>query len=245
MRLSSRNHAVSSAGDVEATNQLLNALTSVNRAHIGRQLVRVPIGIGDVIYKANRRPRHVYFPETAVLSFIVNLSDGPSVEAAMAGAEGMAGVGALTVNGSSSTSCICQVPGHAQRLEAPALRRLIGGMPQLGDLIQRYLTVFIDQISQTSACNRHHSVAQRCARWLLMTHDRVPASESFSLTQSFLAYMLGIGREAVSDAASGFQRDRLIRYTRGRITILDRRGLERSSCECYSSVENRLRHLYA
>jgi CRP-like cAMP-binding protein len=226
-------------------NELLDRLTPSNRKEIRRDMVLVSMTLGDVIYAPNRDPRHVYFPQTAVLSFVVRLSGGPSVEATMTGCEGMAGIPALSSNGASSTLCVVQVAGDALRLSVASFRRLMRTMPQFGELQHRFTSAFVDQVSQTAACNRHHSVSQRCARWLLMTQDRVRGEATFDMTQAFLSHMLGIRREAVSEAASSFRRKKLITYTRGRLTIRSRRGLEAVSCECHRVLARRLRRLYA
>jgi CRP-like cAMP-binding protein len=225
-------------------NELLENLSPINGKRIRRQLVRVRMDLGEVVYQANQPIVHVYFPDTAVLSFIVGLSDGPSVEAAMSGAEGMSGVSVLGRSGSSNTRCIVQVAGDAQRLTAAAFRRLMKTMPQFTDFVQRYVVAYVEQVSQTAACNRRHSVSQRCARWLLMTHDRVNGAATFSLTHAFLAHMLGSRREAVTVAAQAFQRNALISYSRGRVTIVNRLGLEAASCECHGIVARRLHRLY-
>lgn len=225
-----------SARDAGQPNQLLRALPAADYALIRPHLQRVSLGVGEIISDAKSRSRNVLFPETAVLSLIVVMADGAAVEAATVGNEGIAGLAAFLGDGAMTTQCLTQIAGDAQRLPAIALMRAVEESVALGVLLRRYTQAFINQLAQSVACNRLHTIDQRCARWLLMTHDRVGGGDSFDLTQEFLSYMLGVRREAVSAASRGLQHLGIISYRRGHISVLDRPALERASCECYGDT---------
>jgi CRP-like cAMP-binding protein len=218
------------------TNQLLRGLSAADYALVVPHLRRVALGVGETISKPYVRPRHVYFPETAVLSLIVVMADGSAVEAATVGNEGVVGLAAFLGQGSMSTECLAQIAGDAQRLPVLALAHAVSESAALDVLLRRYSQAFINQLAQSVACNRLHTIDQRCARWLLMTHDRVGGGDAFDLTQEFLSYMLGVRREGVSAAARALQQLDIIRYRRGHISVLDRGALERASCECYAET---------
>jgi CRP-like cAMP-binding protein len=217
-------------------NQLLRALAAADYALIAPHLRRVTLSAGDTVSNAGARTRYVFFPETAVLSLIIAMADGAAVEAATVGNEGIVGLAAFLGDGAMTTRCLAQIAGDAQRLPVVTLLRAVGKSPALGVLLRRYTQAFINQLAQSVACNRLHTIDQRCARWLLMTHDRVGGGDSFDLTQQFLSYMLGVRREGVSAASRSLQQLRIISYRRGHISVLDRPGLERAACECYGDT---------
>jgi CRP-like cAMP-binding protein len=160
-----------------------------------------------------------------------------SVEVGLVGREGMAGMGLFLGSSISPVQMLVQGSGTATRIKATAFRNEIKRNPALQRELSRYLYAFMAQVAQTAACNRHHQLGQRLARWLLMTHDRARSNE-FHLTQEFLAHMLGVRRVGVTKAAGLLQEKKLISYRRGNITILDRKGLERASCRCYGAVND-------
>jgi CRP-like cAMP-binding protein len=217
-------------------NQLLRRLPAADFALVVPHLTRVTLKAGDEISQTHARPRHVYFPETAVLSLIIVMANGGAVEAATVGNEGVAGLSAFLGDGAMTSLCVAQIAGDAQRLTAVAMIRALQQSPALDALLRRYTQAFVNQLAQSVACNRLHTVDQRCARWLLMTHDRVGGSDTFDLTQEFLSYMLGVRREGVSAAARSLQHLGIIGYRRGHIAVLDRLALERASCECYAET---------
>jgi CRP-like cAMP-binding protein len=225
-------------------NQLLRALSASDYTLVMPQLTRVALSVGEVLSKPHARSRHVYFPETAVLSLIIVMDDGSAVEAATVGNEGMAGLSAFLGDGAMSTQCLAQIAGDAQRIPAAALAKAIVDSPALDALLRRYAQAFINQVAQSVACNRLHTIDQRCARWLLMTHDRVGGGDAFDLTQEFLSYMLGVRREGVSAASRSLQHLGVIRYRRGHISILDRPALERAACECYAETHGEYDRLF-
>jgi len=226
----------SAASRARQPNQLLRALSAADYSLIVPHLQRVALGAGEKISEAKTRTRHVFFPETAVLSLIIVMADGAAVEAATVGNEGVVGLAAFLGDGAMTTQCLTQIAGDAQRLPVVTLLSTLAASPALGVLLRRYTQAFINQLAQSVACNRLHTIDQRCARWLLMTHDRVGGGDSFDLTQEFLSYMLGVRREGVSGASRALQHLGIISYRRGHISVLDRPALERASCECYGDT---------
>ena len=178
---------------------------------------------------------HVYFPETAVISLVSKLEDGRTVEVGTAGYEGMAGLSVFLAEDTSSVQAFAQVPGAAMRMDSKAFGLLASGPGPFHRLLLRYTQAFLTQVAQTAACNAAHLVEQRCARWLLMTHDRVDG-DMIPLTHEFLAFMLGVRRSGVTVAMNAHQDAGLIQYDRGKVAIVDRAGLEGVSCECYYVV---------
>jgi CRP-like cAMP-binding protein len=226
-------------------NRLLAALSSRARAELLRQGEVVTLPHGHRAYDAGAPITEVYFPQTAVFSMVREMTDGAGIEVGTIGREGVVGGSVLAGATSMSTRCIVQVPGRAWCIATPALRATVArsldgtetadGSAILGDLLQRYAQALFEQVSQTAACNRLHALEQRCARWLLMTHDRVDGDE-IELTQEFLSYMLGVRRAGVTEACGTLQRSGLIRYRHGHITVVDRAGLEAATCECYATA---------
>ena len=217
-------------------NGLLRALSAADYELLVPHLRRVALTAGETISDSLARPRHVYFPETAVLSLIIVMDDAAAVEAASVGNEGVVGLSVFLGAGAMSTRCLAQIAGDAQRLPVSALARAVTSSPGLARLLGRYTQAFINGLAQSVACNRLHNIDQRCARWLLMTHDRVGGGDAFDLTQEFLSYMLGVRREGVSGASRALQHRGIIRYRRGHIAVLDRPALERAACECYGET---------
>lgn len=190
---------------------------------------------GDVVIERGVEFSHVYFPLDAVLSMLTVVGDGRAVEFATVGREGMSGSSETLTGAGTPMRVIAQVPGHAVRITARALRDFARASQEALRLLLRYNQSVLVQAAQVAACNRLHPVEERCARWLLMTHDRVTRDE-FMLTQEFLSQMLGVRRARVNVAAGILQRAGLISYTRGRIRLADRPGLEAAACECYAVV---------
>jgi CRP-like cAMP-binding protein len=179
---------------------------------------------------------YVWFIERGVASVIRAMQDGTLIEVSVIGNEGMVGLPVFLGAERTPSQALVQVPGAGLRMQATLFRREVPAGSPLHDLLHRYTQTLINQMAQGMVCNRLHSIAQRCARWLLLTHDRVD-SDQFPLTQQFLAHMLGVRRASVSTVASTLQKAGLIRYSRGVITILDRPGLEAAACECYRIIQ--------
>jgi CRP-like cAMP-binding protein len=226
-------------------NAILRELSAGDYAALLPSLKRVTLSAGQTISAPLEPSRIIYFPETAVLSLVIVMADGAGVEAATVGNEGFAGLSAFLGTGAMSTRSLAQIAGDAQRISAPALLRVVTASRSAGVLFRRYTQAFVNQLAQSVACNRLHTIDQRCARWLLMTHDRVGGASSFDLTQEFLSYMLGVRREGVSGASHQLQKLGIIRYRRGHVSVLDRRGLERAACECYGVTRADYDRLFA
>ena len=227
----------------EPGNRLLAMLTAKDAAWVAPRLMRVTLALGDRFAVAGRPLAHVYFPESAIASVIAVMDDGGSVEVGTVGDEGMVGLSAFFGVDATTSEIVCQIPGTALRLPAADLARAADERPAFRRLLNRYADAYLAQVSQAAACNRLHPLERRCARWLLMTHDRVHRADRFPLTQEYLAMMLGVRRAGVSVAAGHLQSAGLIRYHRGGVQVLDRAGLEAASCECYRVVRARLDQL--
>ncbi len=217
-------------------NRLLAVLPTTEFARLSPDLELVPMSLGDVIYEAGGVLPYVYFPTTAIISLLYVMADGSSAEIAVVGNEGILGI-ALFMGGESTPSrAIVQSAGHAYRLEGHLLKSEFNRAGAVMHLLLRYTQALIAQMAQTAACNRHHSVDQQLCRWLLLSLDRLPSNE-LTMTQGLIANMLGVRREGVTEAAGKLQSAGLIKYSRGRITVIDRFGLEARSCECYVVVK--------
>jgi CRP-like cAMP-binding protein len=216
-------------------NRLIQALPPDVSEKLGRQLDVLDMEVRHCVFEPDRPSQHVYFPLSAVISIHTRLRDGVGIEIATIGREGMVGLEVFLSGEQMPASAFCQVAGRAARIGSDAFRGLARECEPLTALLLRYTQATLVQVAQSAVCNRVHSVEERCARWLLMTHDRVPG-DRFELTQEFLAEMLGVRRPSVSIAASILQRAGFIRYSRGRIEIVDRAGLESAACECYGVI---------
>ncbi|HZP85627.1 MAG TPA: Crp/Fnr family transcriptional regulator [Burkholderiales bacterium] len=217
-------------------NHLLGALPADEYARLLPHLELIPMKLGDVLYEPDVRLRYVYFPTTSIVSLLYVLADGASAEIAIVGNEGILGI-ALFMGGESTPSrAVVQSAGHGYRLKAQLLKKEFGRFGPMLHLLLRYTQALITQMAQTAVCNRHHSIDQQLCRWLLLSLDRLPSSE-LCMTQELIANMLGVRREGVTEAAGKLQEAELIRYRRGKITVVDRRGLEARCCECYQVVK--------
>lgn len=216
-------------------NRLLAGLTpdEYDRLTAGAEYVRLPKG--KILLDVGEEVRHSYFPLSGMGSFLSITEDGRAVEVAVVGSEGMLGLPAILRAGKSPYQVMAQLAGDAIRVKAHVLRSEFDRNSGLRTLLLRHLLTLLTQVSQSAACHRFHTVEERLARWLLLTRDRA-SSDTFNLTQEFLSYMLGVPRTSVTAFAGAMQRARLIRYSRGSITILDGRGLAAASCECYRIV---------
>ena len=218
-------------------NRLLSALPPEVYARLLPDLEPIPMPLGKVLYESGIELEHIYFPlPDCIVSLLYVMEDGSSAEIAVVGDEGMVGI-ALFMGGDTTPSrAVVQSAGHAFRLRGKALTGEFDRNSGLQILLLRYTQALITQMSQTAACNRHHSVEQQLCRWLLLSLDRL-STNVLTMTQELIANMLGVRREGVTDAAGKLQARGLIRYSRGRIEILDRTGLEAVVCECYAVVK--------
>ena len=202
---------------------------------ISPDLEPVELPFKQVLHEPGEKITHVYFVTRGVVSMVNEPDNGDIVEFATVGPEGMVGVPVLLGALSMPSKAIVQLAGDALRLRTVEFRRALQLLPTLQPLLLRYTMALLNQVAQVTSCNRLHEVQERCARWLLQTHDRVK-SDSFPLTQEFLAQMLGVHRPTVTVAAGILQKAGLIDYTRGSITIINRNGLEAASCNCYRVI---------
>ena len=217
------------------SNRILAGLPASDREAVLAAATPVTLEFGKPIYGDGEPIDAAYFPDRGVISMVNTMADGTTIEVGTIGREGVAGLGLFLGVSSVAGHTFVQVPGDGWKIEADTFRELLKTGGPLAARLGRYTQALFTQVAQSAACNRAHPVEQRCARWLLMTHDRVDGDE-FALTQEFLAQMLGVRRAGVSEAASVLQRAGYITYTRGMITVLDRTGLETASCECYAVV---------
>jgi len=221
----------------ETKNRLLATLPKREYQRLLPGLKRIPLVFGDVLYEPGDIIKHVYFPNDSIVSLLSALSERSTIEVGMVGNEGMAGLPIFMGVNISRTRALVQGAGSAMRMTAATVRHEANLPGALHHLLHRYTHSLLTQVSQSAACNRFHSVDARLARWLLMTSDRLGLDE-FRLTQDFMSNMLGVRREGVNKAAGKLQTAKLIRYSRGMITILDHPALEAHSCECYQIVRD-------
>jgi CRP-like cAMP-binding protein len=198
------------------------------------ELVEMPLGL--VLYESGKALSHVYFPTTSIVSLLYVLENGASAEIAVVGNEGLVGVALFMGGGSTPSRAVVQSGGQGFRLEASVMKMEFDRGGPVLHLLLRYTQALITQMAQTAVCNRHHSLDQQLCRWLLLSLDRLEGSE-LVMTQELIANMLGVRREGVTEAATKLQNAGLISYSRGRINVLDRPGLENRSCECYAVVK--------
>ncbi len=217
-------------------NHLLDALPSEDYVRLEPHLELIPMRLGDVLYEPGSQLRYVYFPTTSIVSLLYVMEDGASAEIAIVGNEGILGISLFMGGETTPSRAVVQSAGHGYRLRAQLLKNEFGRFGAMLHLLLRYTQALITQMSQTAVCNRHHSIDQQLCRWLLLSLDRLSSSE-LSMTQELIANMLGVRREGVTEAAGNLQDAGLIRYRRGRISVLDRPGLESRCCECYQVVK--------
>lgn len=217
-------------------NHLLAALSPEIRDRLFPHLELVEMKLGDVVYESGDSLRYVYFPIDSIVSLLYVMESGASGEISVVGNEGLVGVAVFMGGESTSSRAVVQSAGVAYRLRGQKLKDEFNKHGELLHLILRYTQALITQMAQTAVCNRHHSIDQQLCRWLLLSLDRLPGNR-LTMTQELIANMLGVRREGVTDAAGKLQRQGIIEYSRGQITVLDRAGLERLSCECYGVVK--------
>jgi CRP-like cAMP-binding protein len=224
------------AGHDPHNNHLLNALPDADYQRLRPHLELVPLTLGEALYEPDVKLRHVYFPTTAIVSLLYVMADGASAEIAVVGNEGILGISLFMGGETTPSRAVVQSAGHAYRLKAQVIKDEFGRFGPMMQLLLRYTQALITQMAQTAVCNRHHSVDQQLCRWLLLSLDRLQTNQ-LTMTQELIANMLGVRREGVTEAAGKLQEAGLVQYRRGKITVLDRPGLEARSCECYAVVK--------
>jgi len=217
-------------------NHLLAALPAEDFDRMAPQLELVPMPLGEALYESGGRLQHVYFPTTSIVSLLYVMEDGASAEIAVVGNEGILGISLFMGGETTPSRAVVQSAGFGYRMKAALLKQEFNRAGSVMHLLLRYTQALITQMAQTAVCNRHHSVEQQLCRWLLLSLDRLSTDE-LSMTQELVTNMLGVRREGVTEAAGKLQRAGLIRYSRGRITVINRPGLEKEVCECYAVVK--------
>lgn len=217
-------------------NQLLAALPDAEWQRWLPQLEWVDMPLGLVLYESGSTLEHVYFPTNALVALLYVMENGASAEIAVVGNEGLVGVSLFMGGGSTPSRAVVQSAGQGFRLKTAAMKQEFDKAGPVLHLLLRYTQALITQMAQTAVCNRHHALEQQLCRWLLLSLDRLQGSE-LVMTQELIANMLGVRREGVTEGALNLQRAGLIRYSRGRISVLDRPGLEKRTCECYAVVK--------
>jgi CRP-like cAMP-binding protein len=217
-------------------NWILRALPPEERERLFPHLQRVSLPLGTVIYESGARLRHIYFPTDCIVSLLYVLKSGASAEIAVVGNDGAVGVSLFMGGESTPSRAVVQSAGVAYRLTRARLKQEFERHGLLLGILLRYTQALITQMAQTAVCNRHHALEQQLCRWLLLSLDRLDSNE-LKMTQELIANMLGVRREGVTEAAGRLQKEGVIRYSRGRITVLDRARLEKLSCECYGVVK--------
>jgi CRP-like cAMP-binding protein len=218
------------------SNYLLAAFPAAERERLFPQLELEPMPLGKVLYESGDVLRHVYFPTNSIVSLLYVLADGASAEISVVGNEGLIGIALFMGGETTSSRALVQSAGFAYRLSGQELKNEFHRNGEVQVLLLRYTQALITQMAQTAVCNRHHSVDQQLCRWLLLSLDRLPSNE-LVMTQELIANMLGVRREGVTEAAGKLEKLGVIRYARGRITVLDRPMLEQLCCECYAVVK--------
>jgi CRP-like cAMP-binding protein len=233
-----------SAGIDPKDNEILGALPSAILKRWQKSLENFDLPLGKVLYEPGTVLSHVYFPTTAIISLLYVMEDGASGEIAVVGKEGLVGISLFMGGGSTPSRAVVQSAGLGLRMKAATLKDELARSGPVLRLLLRYTQALITQMAQTAVCNRHHTLDQQLCRWLLLSLDRLPGDELI-MTQELIANMLGVRREGVTEGALKLQKAGLIRYSRGRITVLDRTGLERRSCECYVVVKKEYDRLFS
>jgi len=218
-------------------NHLLDALLRVDFDRLSSNLELVEMPLGEVVCESGSKLKHVYFPTTSIISLLYVMEDGASAEIAIVGNEGTLGIPVFMGGDTTPSRAVVQSVGHGYQLKAQLLKNEFNQAGPLQRLLLRYTQALITQMSQTAVCNRHHSIEQQLSRWLLLSMDRLPDNELI-MTQELIANMLGVRREGVTEAAGKLQSLGLINYRRGHISVLNRAGLEKRSCECYQVVKS-------
>jgi CRP-like cAMP-binding protein len=230
-----------------AENKLLGALSAKCYKRLLPEFELVELPLGKILYHQNQRIKHVYFPRWAAVSMVSVFEDGSMVEVGVVGREGIVGSFLLSGDDTSPHQAIVQIGDGAWRMSAAAFKRELDSNGELSNLTRRYSQALFTQVAQTAACNRIHTISERLPRWLLLMQDRMQ-SQTLQLTHEFIATMLGARRAGVTLAASKLQAAGIIRYSRGKVSILEQEKLESASCECHKIVQdeyNRLLGRYA
>jgi CRP-like cAMP-binding protein len=222
---------------IKDQNYLFHSIPNIEWERLSPYIEPVELPLGKVLYEPGTKMSHVYFPTTAIVSLLYALENGSSAEIAIVGNEGVVGISIFMGGESTSSRAVVQSAGLGYRVKSSLILEEFNRSGPVMHLFLRYTQALITQMSQTAVCNRHHTLDQQFCRWLLLSLDRLPTNE-LVMTQELIANMLGVRREGVTEAALKVQKAGFIKYARGRITILDRIGLENRTCECYQVVKS-------
>jgi CRP-like cAMP-binding protein len=233
---------VKAAGHTPNQNHLLAALPADVFERLAPDLELITMPLGEVLHESGGQLHHVYFPTTAIVSLHYVMENGATAEIAGVGNEGVLGISLFMGGNTTPSRATVQTGGHGYRLRGQLMMEEFNRAGPMMRLMLRYTQALMTQMSQTAVCNRHHSVEQQLCRWLLLTLDRLPSSE-LTMTQELIAGMLGVRREGITETAGNLQREGLISYRRGHITVVDRAGLESHTCECYGVVKKEFHRL--
>lgn len=233
-----------SRDDATVRNKILSLLPAPELEAVLRATEMVTVETKQIVWERDKVIRFVHFPEDGVISLVTDLRNGDKVEAMTVGNDGFVGMAVFHGLPTSRLTAIGQITGCSRRIAVENFRALAADCAALDGMLHRYSQFVFETVSQSAACNRLHVIEQRCARWLLMSHDRV-GRDRFDLTQEFLAEMLGVRRPGVTVAMGILEKAGLIAHGRGNITVVDRAGLERASCECYAGIRERQVKLFA
>ncbi len=225
-------------------NRILAALPEDDYQRLAPHLEPIALPSREVLHEAETPIRWVYFPTSGIVSLVLVMGDGALAEVGMVGREGMVGVSVFLGSDKSTVRAFSQIAGHAVRVRTEVFKEELRRSPALHRLVSCHMQALFSQISQSTVCNHFHTVEQRMCRWLLMCHDSV-GTDQFPLTQEFLSQMLGVRRPTVTVIAGTLQKTGLITYSRGKMTILNRAGLEAAACECYEAVAKQTEHLFS
>ena len=217
-------------------NQILNSLAKCEFDRLAPNLELVKLALGQTICESGAKPNYVYFPTSGIISILNVMENGASAEIAVVGNEGILGISVFMNGGSTPSRAVVQSAGSSYRIKANLLLNEFNLAESLQRLLLRYTYALMTQMAQTAACNRHHTIDQQLCRWLLLSFDRLDG-DTLLMTQELIANMLGVRREGVTEAACNLQSSGLIKYSRGKITILNRPKLEKRCCECYDVVK--------
>ena len=222
---------------IKLQNHLFSSIPAIEWARLLPHIEETDLPLGKVLYEPNFKMSHVYFPSAAIVSLLYELEDGSSAEIAIVGNEGIVGIAIFMGGESTSSRAVVQSAGAGYRIKSSIFLEEFNRAGPVMHLLLRYTQALITQMTQTAVCNRHHTLDQQFCRWLLLSLDRLPSNE-LVMTQELIANMLGVRREGVTEAALKVQKAGLIKYARGHISILDREGLEKRTCECYQVVKH-------
>ncbi len=246
IRTSGRLHIVTIPGPADTPDPTQNGLLAILAESESKRLFPhldlVRLSQSEALCESEKSPGYVYFPITGIVSLLYVLENGSSAEIAMVGNKGIVGIALFLGSDTTLTRAIVRNGGHAYRLKGQLLQEEFSRAGALQHLLLRYTQALLTQMAQTAVCNRHHGIEQQLCRWLLLSLDRLPSNE-LRLTQDLIANMLGVRRESVVAVAGRLQSAGLIHYSRGRITVLDRQGLEARACECYEVIRKEYRRL--